>query len=288
MREHAARFACFGGACTVHVAGDGPAGTAPDAVAAARRRLLGWHDRLTRFDPRSELSILNADPRAHVVGEAEQEERPAGHDAGGQPPALVAAREGDRDVGQAGLQVAVAEQRESVDREGEQRREGERLVDDAQIAAAAPHHPAAHEQPGADRRAGGEQGDDARGAAGDPEDVAVGGRGGEAHDCPVVTGASVSPEEGVVHCEDSSIVLAEAAVACVAAVVAADSAPIEPVAAIRPQASAKAPTAAPATRRRMVVTRRARSARARRPASVRSEAMDARLPGAHAHELKRA
>jgi thiamine biosynthesis lipoprotein len=54
-------FACFGGRCAVEVAGD-----APDAVARARGRLLGWHERFTRFAPGSELSRLNADPRAEV------------------------------------------------------------------------------------------------------------------------------------------------------------------------------------------------------------------------------
>ena len=32
----------------------------------ARRQLLAWHDRFTRFDPHSELSRLNADPRGRV------------------------------------------------------------------------------------------------------------------------------------------------------------------------------------------------------------------------------
>jgi thiamine biosynthesis lipoprotein len=52
-------FRCFGGTCSVFVAGDGAA----EAVAAAQRQLLAWHRRFTRFDPASELSLLNADPR---------------------------------------------------------------------------------------------------------------------------------------------------------------------------------------------------------------------------------
>jgi thiamine biosynthesis lipoprotein len=36
------------------------------AVARARERLLGWHAQFTRFEPGSELSRLNADPRAEV------------------------------------------------------------------------------------------------------------------------------------------------------------------------------------------------------------------------------
>jgi FAD:protein FMN transferase len=55
-------FACFGSTCSVRVIGDG----ARLAVAGSRRRLLAWHDRFTRFSPDSELSRLNADPRAAV------------------------------------------------------------------------------------------------------------------------------------------------------------------------------------------------------------------------------
>ena len=54
------RFPCFGASCTVLVAGD------DDAVARARRRLLDWHARFTRFDAASELSRFNADPREVV------------------------------------------------------------------------------------------------------------------------------------------------------------------------------------------------------------------------------
>jgi len=62
MIEQAVRFPCFGGTCSVHASGEGAAG----AVAAARAQLLAWHDRFTRFDPRSELARLNADPRGRV------------------------------------------------------------------------------------------------------------------------------------------------------------------------------------------------------------------------------
>jgi thiamine biosynthesis lipoprotein len=65
--EHRETFACFGGGCTVIVAGDRAAGAAAGAAAAqARARLLEWHDRFTRFDRGSELERLNADPRATV------------------------------------------------------------------------------------------------------------------------------------------------------------------------------------------------------------------------------
>jgi thiamine biosynthesis lipoprotein len=62
MTEACESFACFGANCTVLVAGPGADGMA----AAARDLLLAWHDRFTRFDPGSELSRLNADPRAAV------------------------------------------------------------------------------------------------------------------------------------------------------------------------------------------------------------------------------
>ena len=55
-------FACFGSTCSVHVGADGGA----RAVARARRRLVSWHDRFTRFSPESELSRLNADTRPEV------------------------------------------------------------------------------------------------------------------------------------------------------------------------------------------------------------------------------
>ena len=57
------RFPCFGGACEVRVQGSGPAGSAPQAAALARRRLESWHRQFSRFDPDSELSRINGDPR---------------------------------------------------------------------------------------------------------------------------------------------------------------------------------------------------------------------------------
>lgn len=59
-------FDCFGATCAVHVRGDGPLGTAREAVAAARERLLDGHRRFTRFELGSELSRLNADVRDAV------------------------------------------------------------------------------------------------------------------------------------------------------------------------------------------------------------------------------
>jgi thiamine biosynthesis lipoprotein len=61
-REAVERFACFGGTCEVRVAGEH--GRA--AAVRARERLLLWHRRFTRFEPDSELSRLNADPRDAV------------------------------------------------------------------------------------------------------------------------------------------------------------------------------------------------------------------------------
>jgi thiamine biosynthesis lipoprotein len=60
--EAIARFTCFGGGCEVRVAG----GEGPRAADRARRQLLDWHDRFSRFVASSELSRLNADPRAAV------------------------------------------------------------------------------------------------------------------------------------------------------------------------------------------------------------------------------
>ena len=59
-------FDCFGSSCTVLVIGEGGAGSAREAVALAKRRLLTWHEQFSRFLPDSELSRLNADPRSEV------------------------------------------------------------------------------------------------------------------------------------------------------------------------------------------------------------------------------
>jgi thiamine biosynthesis lipoprotein len=64
--EATEEFACFGSTCLVHVAGEGSLGSAPEAAAAVRRRLLAWHAQFSRFEPLSELSLLNADNRTTV------------------------------------------------------------------------------------------------------------------------------------------------------------------------------------------------------------------------------
>ena len=64
--EAVERFDCFGSMCAVIVDGPGPVRTAAEAVAGAKRSLLDWHERFTRFAPDSELSRLNGDPRPEV------------------------------------------------------------------------------------------------------------------------------------------------------------------------------------------------------------------------------
>ena len=66
MAEVRQEFACFGSTCGVAVIGDAPGRSAQGAVALVRKFLLDWHERFTRFDPDSELSRLNADPREVV------------------------------------------------------------------------------------------------------------------------------------------------------------------------------------------------------------------------------
>jgi thiamine biosynthesis lipoprotein len=64
--QASASFSCFGGIVTLHVSGRGPRGSADDALAWARTQLLQWHERFSRFEPGSELSQLNRDPRGRV------------------------------------------------------------------------------------------------------------------------------------------------------------------------------------------------------------------------------
>lgn len=62
MSESRIEFECFGGRVEVRVGGRGAAA----ALERARARLLDAHRRLTRFDPESELSRLNRDPRTEI------------------------------------------------------------------------------------------------------------------------------------------------------------------------------------------------------------------------------
>ena len=65
LAEHKESFACFGSHCTLIVA-DERASDAAAAVIVARRRLLEWHGRFSRFEPDSELARLNDDPSETV------------------------------------------------------------------------------------------------------------------------------------------------------------------------------------------------------------------------------
>ena len=66
-RESRRRFDCFGGSVEVLVGGPSPSGTtAPVATLLAQGTLRSLHMRLTRFDPTSELSQLNAAPETVV------------------------------------------------------------------------------------------------------------------------------------------------------------------------------------------------------------------------------
>ena len=66
MTEAKDQFSCFGSTCEAFVIGAAPGRSARTAVALARSSLLEWHERFTRFEPDSELSRLNADPRRVV------------------------------------------------------------------------------------------------------------------------------------------------------------------------------------------------------------------------------
>ena len=60
--EHRQTFACFGSECTVIVADAARQADAAAAVAMTKRALLEWHHRFSRFEPTSEVSILNRTP----------------------------------------------------------------------------------------------------------------------------------------------------------------------------------------------------------------------------------
>jgi thiamine biosynthesis lipoprotein len=64
--EHRHTFGCFGGQCTVIVADAARPADAAVAAAMAKRALLTWHRRFSRFTADSELSQINRDPAATV------------------------------------------------------------------------------------------------------------------------------------------------------------------------------------------------------------------------------
>jgi thiamine biosynthesis lipoprotein len=66
VSEARVEFECFGGRVEVRAGGPGAAA----ALARSRARLLDAHRRLSRFDPESELSRLNRDPRTEVPASA--------------------------------------------------------------------------------------------------------------------------------------------------------------------------------------------------------------------------
>jgi thiamine biosynthesis lipoprotein len=86
--EHRHSFACFGGQGTVIVADAARPADAAVAAAMAKRALLAWHQRFSRFDSCSELSRLNRDP-ADIVAVSPMMRRVietalrAAHDTGG-------------------------------------------------------------------------------------------------------------------------------------------------------------------------------------------------------------
>ncbi len=59
-------FDCFGGGCTIIIADASRPADAAEAVATAKRRLLEWHQRFSRFERDSELSRFNRDQRTRV------------------------------------------------------------------------------------------------------------------------------------------------------------------------------------------------------------------------------
>ena len=65
-REAIVRFDCFGSRCAVLVTGSGRLGGAELAAQLARRQLRDWHRRFSRFEPGSELSLLNGNPGTRV------------------------------------------------------------------------------------------------------------------------------------------------------------------------------------------------------------------------------
>jgi FAD:protein FMN transferase len=66
MSEVIDTFPCFGSTCAIVLDAAGGEAAAQETVETARRLLLDWHERFSRFIPTSELSRLNADPRPEV------------------------------------------------------------------------------------------------------------------------------------------------------------------------------------------------------------------------------
>jgi hypothetical protein len=90
---------------------------------------------------------LDTDPATQVVGEPEEDKRPAADDADRGPDRLVAPDEWERDVGQRRAEEAVTDQGQAVHGEGDERAQRQDLVQGEQLGTAAAHEFEAHDQP---------------------------------------------------------------------------------------------------------------------------------------------
>ena len=150
--------------------GDRDGGDEPQAagVGALAERVDDAEDPCERGEAVQHLPAVDADPLAHVVGEAERQHAPPADDADRHERPAVVAHEGDRQIGDARVEVGVAQQRCGVHDECGERRERERFVGRPQVGAAAANKAPADQQPDADRRAREDERGDPGGAAGDP------------------------------------------------------------------------------------------------------------------------
>ncbi len=64
--EVSASWPCFGSSCSAHVSGPSAERSAQEAVQLVGSTLRRWHEQFSRFEPGSELSRLNGDPRGEV------------------------------------------------------------------------------------------------------------------------------------------------------------------------------------------------------------------------------
>jgi thiamine biosynthesis lipoprotein len=68
--EYRDSFDCFGGRCAIAVSETERTADAAVAVAMGRTAMAEWHQRFSRFEPDSEISRLNGDPRVRVPASA--------------------------------------------------------------------------------------------------------------------------------------------------------------------------------------------------------------------------
>lgn len=64
--ERCAVFRCFGGSCGIWITPTADTDALEEALTRAKRLMQALHHRFTRFDSRSELALLNDDPRPRV------------------------------------------------------------------------------------------------------------------------------------------------------------------------------------------------------------------------------